>query len=309
MAKIVVVGDFNVDLVLYLERLPREGETLNADRFFEGPGGKGSNQAVASARLGADVTFFGAIGKDQYGELALDTWRSAGVRTNAVMQKEEYRSGVAMIYVDREGHNMIAVSQGSNLAISQEDLGIVEAAIADADLLMCTLGVPLHVVERALSIAKQSGTRTVLNTAPAAQLSPSLIEAADYLSPNETELSVILGEEVSGDNLIEASRRLITRDDQTLIVTLGGEGARWVTREDTELVPAFEVEAIDTVGAGDAFNAGFSVALAEGRTRTEAVRFAAAAAAISVTRNGAVASLPMREECEEFLSRIGSHKS
>jgi ribokinase len=251
----------------------------------------------------------------------LETWRAEGIDTGWVLQSAESDTAVAMIYVDSAGHNMIAVAQGANLLRKPEDLDSLAESIAGADMLVCTLGVPLAVAERALILAKRAGTPTLLNPAPAARLTRAMLEAADYITPNESELDILLGSanpsgddsraDASGmngnaaggpaDGLVSRARALLCRDDQTLIVTLGAEGARWISRAHTELVPAFRVTAVDTVGAGDCFNAAAAVALAEGKPLTEAVRFANAAAALSVTKRGAVAGMPFRKDCEAFL--------
>ncbi|HKJ85079.1 MAG TPA: ribokinase, partial [Spirochaetia bacterium] len=247
MAKLVVVGDFNADIVLYFDRFPRPGETINAKGFFEGPGGKGSNQAVAAARLGADVTFVGAIGNDHYGRIAMDAWTEAGVDTSLVLHSDSVPTAVAMIYVDAAGDNTIGVNQAANLTLEPARIDAIADTIAEADMLMCTLGVSIDVVGRALSVAKHSGTKTLLNPAPAATLPRAVLDAADYITPNEHELAEMLG----GDgDLVTSARKMLSRDDQTAVVTLGRAGARWITSTETEQVGAFSVDAIDTVGAG-----------------------------------------------------------
>lgn len=301
MAKLFVVGDFNIDLVLYLDRLPRAGETLNAKRFLEGPGGKGSNQAIAAARLGADVTFFGAIGVDYYGSVAERTWAADGVNTSHLRKDAAYQTAMALINVDVDGNNTIAVHQGANLQLSPADVDGAADAIAEADMLMCTLGVPLDVVARACEIAHERGVRVLLNPAPAVELPVSLVAHVDYLTPNETELAVMLG----GDSVGEPdalARQLLQRDDQTIIITQGAAGARWITRTDSAQVPTFTVDVVDTVGAGDAFNAGLAVALSEGKPLAEAMRFANATAALSVQTVGAVAGMPARAAVDAMLA-------
>ena len=302
MAKLCVLGDFNIDLVLYLDRLPNPGETLNANRFFEGPGGKGSNQAIAAARLGADVRFLGAIGNDYYGQVAAQAWGDNGVNTDYLIQNDDYQTAMALINVDANGDNTITVHQGANLRLTTGDIDAATGAIAEADIVMCTLGVSVDIVEYAFGIAKAQGTTTLLNPAPAVALSDELLQLADYIIPNETELAVIAGAPVDGDNVTEQARQLLRRDDQTIIITLGADGARWVTRTDSAPVPTFSVDVVDTVGAGDAFNAGFAVALAEGKSLADALRFANANAALSVQTIGAVAGMPQRSALEDFLA-------
>ena len=294
MAKLVVVGDFNADIVLYFDRFPKPGETINAKRFFEGPGGKGSNQAIAAARLGAEVTFVGAIGNDHYGRIAQAAWDDAGVDTSLVLRSDSESTAVAMIYVDAAGDNTIGVNQAANLTLEPAGIEAIAETIGAADVLMCTLGVSIEVVGRALSVAKHSGTTTLLNPAPAATLPRSLLDAADYITPNEHELAEMVGGDRGdgGDqadaDVVAHARRLLSRDDQTAVVTLGRAGARWVTSSATEQIGAFSVEAIDTVGAGDAFNAALAGRDSPRRRRSaRRFRFANAAAALSVTRQGA----------------------
>jgi ribokinase len=301
MPKIVVVGDYNIDLVLYLDRFPERGETLSGNKFYEGPGGKGSNQAIAAARLGAEVTFFGAIGQDHYGQVALHAWQAAGVRTDYLMQTALVSTAVAMIYVDSSGNNMVAVNQGANLLLKPENVETIADDIKAADMVMCTLGVPLDVVRRVFQIAHTAKVPALLNPAPAQSLPSDMLSLAKYLTPNESELAIVAQAGASSVTP-ESARHIFQRDDQTLIVTQGEAGATWVTHTDMGTVPTFEVDVKDTVGAGDAFNAGLAVALTEGKSLDEAVRFANATAALSVTKQGAVAGMPRREDVDHLLA-------
>lgn len=301
MSKIVVVGDYNIDLVLYMDRFPQPGETLNGKSFFEGPGGKGANQAIAASRLGADVTFFGAVGQDYYGRIALATWEENGVDVSKVIEDRQAVTAVAMIYVNGVGDNMVGVSQGANLLVTPDHVNDIWETIAEADVLMCTLGVPLPAVQRAMEIAREHGTTTVLNPAPARDLSHDLIATADYMTPNESELRTIIGGGIESPPT-DLARQLMQRDDQVFVVTVGERGAEWVTRTETGHVPAFDVKVEDTIGAGDAFNAALAVALAEGQDLRTALRFACAAGSLSTTKTGAVAGMPMREDVDELLA-------
>lgn len=303
MSKIFVLGDFNIDLVLYLDRLPQAGETLNAKRFFEGPGGKGSNQAIATARLGAKTTFFSAIGEDYYGEVATRAWQENGVNTEHVLQNADYQTAMALINVDANGSNTITVHQGANLELTTGHVDAVESAIAAADIVMSTLGIPLAVVERAFEIAKTHQVTTILNTAPATDVPANLLQLADYITPNETELAVITHMDAQSENVEAAARQLITREGQTVVVTLGEQGAMWVTQTASGKVPTFSVDVVDTVGAGDAFNAGLAVALAEGQSLADAIQFANAVGALSVTKIGAVAGMPYRADVDAWRSQ------
>ncbi len=297
-AKVIVVGSFNADLVTYLPRLPRPGETLSGRRFLTFAGGKGSNQAVAAARLGAQVTFIGRVGRDVFAEMAFQLWHAEGIHTDYVTQDETTSTGVAAILVEDSGQNVIAVTLGANLALSAADIDRAEAAIAQADVLLTQLEVDQAAAAHALQTARRHGVTTILNPAPAAQLPAAVTALADFLTPNETELLIMSGQ----PDAERAAAALLHDERQTLIVTLGQEGARWQTQHDRGRCSAFDVQAVDTVGAGDAFNAGLAVALAEGKPLAEALRFANATAAISVTRHGASASMPTRREVDAFLS-------
>ena len=303
-AKIVVVGSFNTDLTAYVQRMPRPGETVAGDRFVTGPGGKGSNQAVAAARLGAEVTFVGRIGADVFAPVGLDLWRAEGINTDHVVQDPDVATGVAPIVVDAAGENSICVILGANLRISLDDIDAAADVIAGADVLLTQLETNHDAVVRALELARSAGVRTVLNPAPASLLPPETLALADYLTPNETELEVISG--LDGGSIDEAIGAVRAAEHQVVVVTLGSQGARYVQPQvdgvaTTGIVDGFRVDVVDTTGAGDAFNAGLAVALAEGNGLPEAIRFANATAALSVTKPGTAASMPRREEVELLL--------
>ena len=306
-AKIVVVGSYNTDLVSYMQRMPRPGETVHGDRFMTGAGGKGSNQAVAAARLGADVTFIGRLGKDVFADLAYEIWQAEGVNSDFVAQDEESATGVAPIFVDSAGENMIVVVLGANSRVQKRDIDAARARIAAADVLLAQLEINSDMVQYALQVAREEGVTTILNPAPAAPIPRAMIQLADYLTPNETELESLSGGPVT--DVVAAARSLMTRagqrtgqTEQTVVVTMGAQGAQIVTRERADLLPSFEVTALDSTGAGDAFNAALAVALAEGRALAEAVRFANATAALCVTKAGAAGSAPYRAEVDSLLA-------
>ena len=302
MAKIVVVGDYNLDFVLYLDRFPTRGETLKGRKFFEGPGGTGSNQAIGAARLGADVTFFGAVGQDNYGDAALRTWEAEGVRVDKVVRSDEEDTAVAMIYVDSSnGDNMVAVTPGANQILQPQHLEEIVGDIAEADLLLCTLGLPLPVVRRALHIADKAAVPTVLNPSPARSIPADILALSRYFTPNDRELEIIARAGASSITL-ESARHIFQRDDQTMIVPQGEAGSSWVTRTEMQTIPSFETDVKDTVGAGDAFNAGFAVALAERQSLSDAVRFGNATAALSITQVGAVAGMPQRADVDALIA-------
>ncbi len=300
-AKIVVVGSFNMDLTAYMERLPRPGETLNGRQFVTGPGGKGSNQAVAAARLGAEVTFIGRVGHDVFADSALNIWKQERINTEYVVRDPEYATGVAPIWVDAQGENSIVVVLGANLAVSPADIDRAADVIAEADILVTQLEINYDAAAYALKIAKEKGIVTILNPAPAGKLAPEVLALADYLTPNETELEVLTGK--TGVSVEAAARSLLTRDGQTVVVTLGAQGAQWVNQSGTGQIPTFPVKVVDSTGAGDAFNAGLAVALAEGKNLTDAITFANATAGLCVTKPGTTLSMPRRDEVEALLKR------
>ncbi|GAB4514194.1 MAG: ribokinase [Anaerolineae bacterium] len=299
-AKIVIVGSFNTDLTTYMSKLPRPGETVNGRRFVTGAGGKGSNQAVAAARLGAQVTFVGRVGRDAFGDHAINTWKQEGIDTTYVIVDEQNPTGVAPIFVEDSGENMIVVALGANLALNREDVNRAENAIMGADVVIVQLEITPEISAYALEVARRHGVTTILNPAPAIPLPPEMIALADYVTPNETELETLAG----GEKDIDAgARALLANDAQTFVVTLGGQGAKWITQSGTDQIGAFPVEVVDTTGAGDAFNGGFAVGLAEGLSLNEAIRFANATAGLAVTRPGTAPSMPQRAEVDALLAR------
>ena len=299
-AKIVVVGSFNVDLTSYVGRMPRPGETISGRKFVTGPGGKGTNQAVAAARLGADVTFIGRIGQDVFAKIALDIWRQEGINTDFVVQDANQATGVAPIFVDDAGENMIVVVLGANLAVSRADVDAAADVIAQADVLLTQLEIDYDTVGYALQTAKSRGIRTILNPAPAGHLPADVVALADYITPNETELEILSDQSRS----VKANARsLLTTESQTVIVTMGSQGAYYVQQNASALIATYRVDVVDTTGAGDAFNGGLAVALAEGEPLEKSIAFANATAALCVTRPGTSPAMPLRAEVDELLNR------
>ena len=296
--KIVVVGSFNTDLVTYLARLPRPGETVHGRDFAVGPGGKGSKLAVAAARLGGQVTFLGRVGRDSFGDNALALWAGEGIDTRYIARDEAHATGVATIFVEDSGENVIVVALGSNLHLNPADIDAARPAIAEADVLVVQLEIPVETALYALKVAREAGVTTILNPAPAVPLSDADLLLADYITPNETELAILLG----GAGEPEA---LLKRAGQTVVLTMGSAGARWVRADAQGQVPIFPVEVVDTTGAGDSFNGALAVGLAEGMALDAALRFANATAALCVSRAGASASMPHRAEVEALLAERG----
>ncbi len=295
-AKIVVVGSFNADLTTYMQRMPKPGETVHGHKFVTGPGGKGSNQAVAAARLGAQVTFIGCVGTDTFGDMAINIWDKEHIDTSHVKRDPDTATGVAPIFVDHSGENTIVVVLGANLSLSPDDIAAVTDVIAGADMVLTQLEVRHETTAAALRIAREKGVASILNPAPAAELDADTIALADYLTPNQSELATLFG--VSGANLTDVP----LGQGQTLILTAGGDGAFWRSADTTGQVPIFPVDVVDTTGAGDAFNAGLAVAVAEGKDLQAALRFANATAALCVTRPGTANSMPSRAEVDALLA-------
>ncbi len=300
--KLVVVGSANMDLVVQTERAPRAGETVVGEGFTLAPGGKGANQAVAAARLGAEVVFIARVGDDDFGKRNLENYRREGIDTSHVAVDPEAPSGVALIVVERGGENRIVVVPGANGRLDPNDVTRARSAFAGAAALLVQLEVPLATVEAALRLGREHGLRTILNPAPACPLPEGLLRSVDILTPNETELARITGRETADPGEIPAlARGLLARGPEHVIVTLGENGALIVSREGEVHVPSFPVEAVDTTAAGDAFNGALAVALAEGMDMERAVRFACAAGALATTVLGAQPSLPRRDRVESLL--------
>jgi ribokinase len=296
---IVVVGSINMDLVGRTPRIPHAGETLTGTDFATTPGGKGANQAVAAARLGAQVQMIGAVGNDVFGEALLSNLASADVDTAAVAHIPG-PSGVAQIQVADSGQNSIIVIPGANGRITPAILHQNEEKIRSAGIVLCQLEIPLDTVVALCELCAAAQVPVILDPAPAATLPDAIFSQLAWFTPNETELGLYSG---SGFPPETAARQLLARGVRGVALKRGAEGVYTATANgESAWIPAFPVEAIDTVAAGDCFNGAFAVALLEGSSPAEAARFASAAAAISVTRRGAQAAMPSRAEVDAFLS-------
>jgi len=301
--RVTVVGSFNQDLVVVTPRMPVKGETILGGRYQTGPGGKGANQAVAAARLGADVAMVVKLGTDDIGDGAQANLVAEGVRPDYLLRTGETHTGVAFIIVDAEGENMIVVAPGSNTLLAPDDVDACRAAITEADVLLVELESPLETVQRALEVAREAGVRTILNPAPGQPLANEMLELVDVLTPNETETELIAGMPVTDVPGAEAAgRHLLAQGVGTVIVTLGAKGALIVAPDGVQHVPGHVVDVVDTTGAGDAFNGAIAVALAEGKEVAEAVALANAAAALQVTKFGTAPAMPYRDEVERLLA-------
>lgn len=303
--QICVVGSANIDLTFRTSRLPQPGETLAGSGFHLGQGGKGANQAVAAARLGARVSMVTRVGRDVFGDQLLANFRSHEIDTCHVIVDRKRPSGVAAIVVDDQARNCILVVPGANHALSPQDVRAAAGTIQAADLLLCQLEVPLDTVWEAFRLAKSAGVRTLLNPAPATALPDDLLRLTDLCVPNEKELELLTGLGV-GDvaEATTAAQVLRARGPGLVIVTLGERGALVVDCQAAELVPALPVAAVDTSGAGDAFIGGLAVFLAQQVLR-DAVRRANAVAALAVTALGTQTALPTAEQLGTFLARLG----
>lgn len=286
-------------MVINMERLPLPGETLLGGKFFMNPGGKGANQAVAAARLGGKVLFIAKVGNDPFGVRAVDQYKAEGINTKHVVVDKEHPSGVALILVDAHGENSIAVASGANAHLMPQDIDNARGAIEDGDILLMQLETPLETVEHAALLAKQLGKKVILNPAPAHPLPESLLRNLYMLIANETEAEFISGTKISDmDSVARAADIICGKGVENVVITLGSKGAFVKERGAYHQVQGLKVKAVDATAAGDTFCGALCVALAEGRSITEAVEFANRAAAITVTRMGAQSSLPYRREVE-----------
>lgn len=290
---VCVVGAANLDLISYVPRLPQVGETLHGTRFQMGYGGKGANQAVMAAKLGAEVTMVCKLGRDVFGEGTLENFRDHGVDTTHVTFTDEAFSGVAPIAVDPDGRNAIIIVTGANDLLSVADLEHARRAIAAADVVVTQLEIPIELTLAALRIAREQGVRTIFNPAPAReQLPEELYRLSDVICPNEPETELLTGMP-AGE---QAARELLARGAGAVVLTLGERGCLVVDREGTTLLPVPQVQAVDTTGAGDAFVGSFAAFLAAGRPLSEAADRANRIAAISVRGRGTQTSFPSRSE-------------
>jgi ribokinase len=289
-------------MIIKLERIPQPGETILGGEFVTAAGGKGANQAVAAARAGGHVTFVARVGQDMFGEQAVAGFVRDDINVQFVSRDPVAPSGVALIFVAKNGENSIAVAGGANGRLCPEDVRKADQVIIGANVVLMQLETPLETVQAATELAARADVPVILNPAPARDLPDALLKLVSILTPNETEAELLTGIAVTDvDAAAQAAENLHARGVRTVILTLGARGAFVASAGIKELVPGFEQTAVDTTGAGDVFNGALAVALGEGRSLIEAARFANAAAAISVTRLGAQPSAPCRKEIELLL--------
>lgn len=306
MKSIIVFGSINMDLVTKTPRLPIAGETIKGHEFFTAGGGKGANQAVAVAKLGIPTQLVGRLGDDDFGRQLLRHLQSAGVQTEGVLVDETTSSGVAVITVDDAGENHIIIIAGANGRLNETDVERLRSRLSGAAALLMQLEVPMPTVQLAAQAAHSAGVPVILDPAPAQDIPRELYPLIDIMTPNQLEASQLVGFPVDGQEAAaKASAELQQRGVSTVMVKLGDRGVFCATTEETFFVPAFSVQAVDTVAAGDAFNGALAVALAQGRPLREAVVWGAAAGALSATKAGAQPSLPDRKTFEAFLKERG----
>ena len=301
--KLVVLGSVNADHVLSVPRFPKPGETLVGSGYHIAYGGKGANQAVAAGRTGANIAFIACVGGDDIGARMKEQFARDGMDIQAVMAIDGTTTGVAMIWVSADGENCIGISAGANAELTPARLQPHLPLINEADVLLMQLESPLNTVEAAAQAARAAGTKVILNPAPAQPLSESLLRLIDVITPNETEAQALTGVVVNTEaDAQKAANILHDYGIATVLITLGAKGV-WLSEQGKgELIPGFRVQAVDTTAAGDTFNGALVTAQLEGKPLRDAIRFAHAVAAISVTRSGAQPSIPLRAEVDEFLA-------
>lgn len=295
--KIVVIGSSNTDMVVKAKRLPVPGETILGGNFLMNPGGKGANQAIAAKRLGADVSLISKVGNDLFGMQAIEIYRSEMINTDFVFKDPVSPSGVALISVDSTGENCIIVAAGSNMNLSPEDIDKAEETIIKSDLVLIQLEIPMQTVEYAVNLAHRHGKRIILNPAPANSLSNNLLKKLYAILPNKIEAEMLSGIRVKDEkSAFKAAHIISAKGINNVVITLGKMGAFVKEYNNYIMIPAIDVQTVDSTGAGDVFCGAVSVYLSENNSLVDSVKFANHAAAISVTRIGAQSAIPFRPE-------------
>ena len=298
--KVVIIGSSNLDITARVKRLPRPGETIGGGRLLTANGGKGANQAVAAARLGADVTLLTCLGRDSSGETIDKSLAAEGIDTSKI-KFSSTPTGTALIFVDDNAENCIAVAPGSNMDLMPEDLDSISGNLKEAAYMLIQMEIPKQTVERAAAMADSLGVKVILNPAPMGPVSKELFSHLWLITPNETEAEKLTGITIETENDARiVAEALFAEGVENVIITMGSRGSLVCTRQRMEFVPAKPVKALDTTGAGDCYNGALVAALAEGKDLFDAARVATAASAIAVTRLGAQTSAPYRNEIEGF---------
>jgi len=302
---IVVIGSSNVDMIIRGDRIPKPGETIIGGKFYKAAGGKGANQAVAAARAGGRVTFLSRVGNDVFGQEAIQGYRNDKINVNYVKVDHTESTGIALILVDSKGENCISVASGANMKLDKSDIKDATIELDNADVVLMQLETPIETIEYIIKSLKNKQVKTILNPAPALKISDDLLAHLTIITPNETEVELLTGVIVNDEkDALKASKILLDKGVKNVIITMGKKGAFLHSELGSILIPSFEVNALDTTAAGDTFNGAFAVAVAEGKALEDAVKYANAAAAISVTKMGAQPSIPLKKEIENFLSYI-----
>lgn len=305
---IVVLGSFMMDLAVHAPRVPESGETIIGNSFLRSPGGKGANQAVAMARLGSDVSMIGKLGRDLFGDEFLTLLEKEKIQHDCVLLDKELPTGVGSIILDKHGNNRIVVVPGANLNYKTEELETCAHVIKNADLLVVQLEMDIRTIVKAVDLAHQSNVPVILNPAPAQELSHELLQKVTYLTPNETETEILTGIKVIGvDEAKKAAHILHAKGVDHVVITLGEKGALLSTPTNAEHIPGYQVQPIDTVAAGDAFNGALAFGIVNGESLEDSVAFANAVGALTVTNKGAIPSLPTYGEVKEFM-KVGGGK-
>ena len=306
MSNIVVVGSANMDIYVNTKYLPEPGETVVSKNYLMTVGGKGANQAVAAQRLGANVSMIGKIGKDNFGQEILKTLDSYKVNTSHFFIDENKGSGMAVIIVDEQPQNVIAVTPGSNMCITVDEIDTKSNVIKSADIVLAQLEIPLGVIERVAEMVREDDGIFILNPAPARNLSREILKNVDFLTPNQTEAKLLTGIETDSLNGAKAAgKKLLGMGVPNVIITMGSQGAMYLSKTMVKLIPAYFIEdAIDPSGAGDAFMGGFSVALTEGRDVLEAIKFGNLIGGLSTRKYGAMPAMPSSEDAREFIKTL-----
>lgn len=301
---VLVFGSISMDLTTYVPTLPRLGETLRGSAYITVPGGKGDNQAVAAARMGAETAFIGRVGNDQFGEEVKRIVSGEHVDVSGLIKDPEHDTGLAVISVDANADNVIIIISGANMAIDDSDLKRAEVMMSKTKVVMLQLEIPVPISVAAAKMAKEKGALVVFDPAPASPLPDEAYRYIDYITPNEVETEALVGFYPQDEIMVaKAAQWFREKGVGAAIIKLGAKGVYFEDANASGFIPAFKVEAIDTVAAGDAFNGGLAVALAEGKPLAEAVRWAAAAGAMATTKKGAMPSMPYREEVIALLDK------
>ena len=301
---IVALGGMNMALIGTATRLPQPGETLRGERFYTAPGGKGATQAVAAARLGANVKMVGRVGKDMFGPQLLDALKNDGIDVSGVAEDPDHPSGVGMIMLNAERQNHVLAIYGANLRCNEDQLAAVEAALDGADVLLLQMELPFPLSIAAARAAKARGVTTMLDPAPASDIPSEAFQHLDIITPNQTEAEYHTGSAVDDvRSARDAAEAVLEKGVGTAIVKLAEQGVYWASREASGYVPAYEVEVVDTISAGDAFSGALAVALGEGRSMEEAVRYGATAGALAVTKRGVQTAMPTRREVDDLYQK------